>query len=235
MCQDFGIAVSTGYRWLRPWDDAGYAGSSEKGQRTGRPPQLDKGDLALLNSLWHQKTTWTTAEVRELIQRELGIEYSLAQVIPILRERLGMPFSKPFPRDYRRPPDAAERLKADLHQVVMILKAKQMTKDDIARGCLDETSPPNRANTVRVWRFEASPVVEKNTPHFKSNTIGFYAIRGASVQAFLANAKEEAMVDFLQQIKAAKATAKAIVIILDHYSSHLAATVKESAQERGIY
>ena len=22
-CQDFGIAVSTGYRWLRPWNDAG--------------------------------------------------------------------------------------------------------------------------------------------------------------------------------------------------------------------
>jgi len=235
VCQDFGIAVSTGYLWLRTWNDAGYAGISEKGQRTGRPPQLDEWDLVFLNYLLHQKTTWTTAEVRELIQREFGIEYSPAQVIRILRERLGMHFSKPFPRDYRRPPDAAERLKADLHQVFMILKEKQITKDDIALGFLDETSPQNRANTVRVWSFEASPVVDKNTTHFKSNTIGFYAIQGVSVQAFLVDSKEDAIVDFLKQIKVANAAAKAIVIILDNYSSHLAAKVKEIAQELGIY
>lgn len=235
VCQDFGIAVSTGYLWLRTWNDAGYAGMSEQGQRTGRPPQLDKWDLVFLNYLLHQKITWTTVEVRELIQREFGIEYSPAQVIRILRERLGMHFSKPFPRDYRRPPDAEERLKAALHQVFMILKEKHMTKDDIAVGFLDETSPQNRANTVRVWSFEARPMVDKNTTHFKSNTIGFYAIQGGSVQAFLANSKEDAMVDFLQQIKVANSAAKAIVIILDNYSSHLAATVKERAQELGIY
>ena len=235
VCQDFGIAVSTGYLWLRTWNDAGYAGISEKGQRTGRPPQLDEWDLVFLNYLLHQKTTWTTAEVRELIQREFSIEYSSAQVIRILRERLGMHFSKPFPRDYRRPPDAAERLKADLHQVFMMLKEKRITKDDIALGFLDEARPQNRANTVRVWSFEARPVVDKNTTHFKSNTIGFYAIQGVSVQAFLANSKEDAIVDFLKQIKVANSAAKAIVIILDNYSSHLAAKVKERAQELGIY
>src|SRR5512135_3261820 len=114
-----------------------------------------------------------------------------------------MHFSKPFPRDYRRPPDAAERLKADLHQVFMLLKEKRMTKDDIALGFLDEASPQNRANTGRVWSFEARPVVDKNTTHCKSNTIGFYASQGDSVQAFLANSKDDAMVDFLQQIKVA--------------------------------
>ena len=235
VCQDFGIAVSTGYLWLRTWNDVGYAGISEKGQRTGRPPQLDGWDLAFLHYLLHQKTTWTTAEARDLIQRELGIEYSPAQVIRILRERLGMHFSKPFARDYRRPPDAEARLKADLHHIFMILKEKQMTKDDIVLGFLDEASPQNRANTVRVWSFETSPVVDKNTTHFKSNTIGFYAIQGVSVQAFLANSKEDAIVDFLKQIRAANAVAKAIVIILDNYSSHLAAKVKEIAQELGIY
>src|SRR5512135_3845434 len=181
------------------------------------------------------KTTWTTAEVREHIQREFGIEYSSAQVIRILRERLGMHFSKPFPRDYRRPPDAEERLKAALHQVFLMLKEKHRTKDDIALGFLDETSPQNRANTVRVWSFEARPVVDKNTTHFKSNTIGFYAIQGDSVQAFLANSKEDAMVDFLQQIKVANSTAKAIVIVLDNYSSHWADKVIEAAQGLGIY
>src|SRR5512135_1542446 len=233
--QDFGIAMSTGYLWLRTWNDAGYAGISEKGQRTGRPPQLDGWDLAFLNSLLHQKTTSTTAEVRGLIQRELGIEYSPNQVIRILRQRVGMHFNKPFPRDYRRPPDAEERLKASLHQAFMLLKAKGIYKDDLALGFLDETSPQNRANTVRVWSFEKSLVLDKNTLHFKSNTIGFYAIQGVSVQNFLPNSKEESIIGFLQQVRAANATAKAIVIILDNYSSHLAATVKETAQALDIY
>jgi transposase len=235
VCQDFGIAVSTGYLWVRTWNDTGYGGISEKGQRTGRPPQLDEWDLVFLNYLLHQQATWTTIEVKELIQKEFGIEYSSAQVIRILRERLEMHFSKPFPRDYRRPPDAEERLKASLHQVFNSLKEKEISKDDIALGFLDEASPQNRANTVRVWSFEASPVVDKNTTHFKSNTIGFYAIQGVSVQAFLANSKEDAIADFLKQIKAANSSAKAIVIILDNYSSHLAAKVKEIAQELGIY
>jgi transposase len=234
-CQDFGIAVSTGYLWLRTWNDVGYAGIGTHGQRTGRPPHLDDWDLIFLSYLLHRQTTWTTAEVRELIRRECGLEYSSAQVVRILRERLGMHFSKPFPRDYRRPADAEERLKASLHQVFMTLKEKGIGKDDIALGFLDEASPQNRANTVRVWSFESRPVFNKNTTHFKSNTVGFYAIQGVSVQAFLVNSKEAAIIDFLQQVKVANATAKAIVIVLDQYSSHCAAKVKEIAQELGIY
>lgn len=234
-CQDFGIAVSTGYLWLRLWNDAGYTGISTQGQRTGRPPQLDQWDLIFLSYRLHQQATWTTAEVKELIWQEFGIKYSSAQVIRILRERLDMHFSKPFPRDYRRPPDAEERLKTSLHQTFIVLKEKGIYKDDLALGFLDETSPQNRPNTVRVWSFESSPVLDKNTLHFKSNTIGFYAIQGVSVQNFLPNSKEESIIDFLKQVRAANASVKAIVIILDNYSSHLAVKVKETAQALDIY
>ena len=44
-CQDFGLAVSTGYLWLRIWNSTGYIGISASGQRTGRPPQRDDWDL----------------------------------------------------------------------------------------------------------------------------------------------------------------------------------------------
>jgi len=234
-CHDFGIAVSTGYLWLRIWNDAGYAGISDTGQRTGRPPRLDEWDLEFLTYLLKQQATWTTAEVRELIRREFRVEYSPDQVIRILRNRLEMHFSKPFPRDYRRPPDAEKQLKGKLHQVLTTLQEQQIGKDDIVLGFLDETSPQNRANTVRLWSFEKSPVVDKNTTHFKSNTIGFYAIQGVSVQTFLANSKEDAIVDFLNQVKTANATAKAIVVVLDNYRSHWAAKVTEVAQKLGIY
>ena len=94
VCQTFGIATSTGYLWLRTWNTAGYAGISDTGQRTGRPPRLDEWDLAFLRYLLQRQTTWTTAEVRELIEQEFGIEYSPAQVARLLRKRLDMPFSK---------------------------------------------------------------------------------------------------------------------------------------------
>jgi hypothetical protein len=99
--------------------------------------------------------------------------------------------------------------------VVTTLPEQGIGKDDIALGCLEEASPQNRANTVRVWSFEKSPVVEKNSTPVKRNTSGFYALQGVSVQAFLADSKEDAIVDFLHQVKAANATAKAIVIVLD--------------------
>ena len=235
VCQDFGIAVSTGYLWLGTWNEAGYAGISEQGQRTGRPPPLDEGELVFLNYRLHQQATGTTTEVKELMQKEVGIEYASTPVMRSLRARLDRQVSKPFPGDYRRPLDAEERLTASLHAVFMTLQEQGMGKDDSALGFLDEASPQNRASTVRVWRVEASPVRDNNTTHFKSHTIGFDAIQGASGQAFLANSKEDASVDVLHQVKAAHATARAMVMVLDNYSSHWATRVKEIAQELGIY
>jgi transposase len=208
---------------------------SDPGQRTGRPPRLAEWDLVFLTYRLQQQATWTTVEVRELIQREVGIESAPDQVVRLWRERMGMPFGQPFPRDYRRPPDAEDRLKASLHQVVMTLPEKEIGKDDIALGCLDEASPQHRANPVRVWRVEASPVVDKNPTPVKSHTIGCDAIQGVRVQAFLANSKEDASVDFLNPVNAAKATANAIVIVLDKDRSHWAGKVTETAQELGIY
>lgn len=235
VCQDFGIAISTGYLWLRTWNNTGYTGISDTGQRTGRPPGLDDSELMFLTYLLHRQATWTTAEVKELIQRYFDIEYSPNQVIRILRDRVGMYFNKPFPHDYRRPADAEDRLKASLHQVFKTLKERGITKQNIAIGLLDEASPQNRANTVRLWSFEHSPVVEKNTTHFQTNTIGFYAIQGVSVQHFMVDSKTEAVVAFLRQVKAANATVKAIIIVLDNYSTHHADQVKATAQELGIY
>ena len=55
------------------------------------------------------------------------------------------------------------------------------------------------------------------------------------MQNFLTDSKEESIIDFLKKVKVANATVKAIVIILDNYSSHHAVKVKETAQELDIY
>jgi putative transposase len=57
-----------------------------------------------------KRDNWTTKEIRNLICQRFEVEYSLKQVRIILRNR-GLKFRKPYPKDYRRPPDAEEQLK----------------------------------------------------------------------------------------------------------------------------
>ncbi len=131
----------------------------------------------------------------------------------------------PWQPDYIGADDWVRPLRKDLKQAFEALGAEGCRQEDIAIGFLDESSPQNRANTVRVWSFEKSPKVIKNTTHFKSNTIGFYAIVGNSVRSFLNDSKKESIVGFLQEIRAANPSFKAIVIVLDNYSSHISAAV----------
>jgi len=52
-----------------------------------------------------------TLEVRELVERTWGLTLSVSQVARILKGKLGMHFSKFYPRDSRRSEDAEERLR----------------------------------------------------------------------------------------------------------------------------
>jgi putative transposase len=54
--------------------------------------------------------SFTTEEVRELIQTKFDVEYTSKQVRIILR-KMGLNYAKPFQHDYRRPADAEEQLK----------------------------------------------------------------------------------------------------------------------------
>jgi len=173
LCETFGMATSTGYGWLRRWNRQGDAGSREEGRRTGCPPKLDEGDIACLRTVLQERPPWTTAEMRESIEQELGVRYSPDQGGRILRTRLKLPLGQPFPPDYRRPADAEQRVRADRQQAFEALSAQGCQQKDIALGFLDESSPRNRAHTVRVWSFEKHPQAVKNTTHFKSDTLGF--------------------------------------------------------------
>lgn len=236
LCQAFGVATPTGYWWIRNWNQRGYEGLQESGGgNAGRTPLLDDFDILHLASLLKEKACWTTQGIRDLIKANFGIEYSRFQLARILRKRLKMHFGKPFPRDYRRPANAEEILAENLNEVFKALKIKGLKEEDIALGFVDETSPQNRANTVRMWSFQGSPAMVKNTDHFKSNTIGFYAIKGNSRQAFLDNSRKESIQGFLEQIKQANLDYKAIVVIWDNYTSHQSAKVKEAAGSLGIY
>jgi transposase len=177
---------------------------------------------------------WTTQEARRLMRDELGVSLSEAQVRRVLRGKLRMRFSKPYPLDYRRPPEAEEILAGNLDTIISLLKEKGLREEEIAIGFLDETSPQLTANTVRVWSFGKVRIL-KNTAKVRANTIGFYAIKGESVHDFLEDSKAESIAKFLGKVKEANSGYKAVISIMDNFKSHTSSLVRGRAKELGIY
>jgi len=233
-CEITGTPLRTAYAWIERWNKEGYEGIRDKPKGGGRPPKLQGEDLKKLEGYLREKPCWTTEEVRELIKEKFEVEISLHQVRRILKEKLKMNFSKPYPLDYRRSPEAEEILAGNLEVVINLLKEKGITEEEIAIGFLDEASPQLTANTVRVWSF-GKPKIFKNTAKMKANTIGFYAIRGESVHDFLENSKGESIAKFLRKVRERNSGYQAIILIADNFKSHIDSKVKEVARELGIY
>lgn len=76
-----GLNLSTGYVWIRKWNAEGYEGLKDKETRTGRPPKLDKDDLANLKEILRTKDYWTTKEVQKVIKDQFDVDLSIFQVI----------------------------------------------------------------------------------------------------------------------------------------------------------
>jgi len=233
-CECCGIVESTGYSWIREWNREGYKGIKSKEGERGRPSKLSKEGLEKLKEILKEKPYWTTKEVRILIKEKFGIEYSEDQVTRILRDKLRMRFSKPYPIDYRKPENAEALLENQIQLTFSLLKEKGIKEEDIAIGFIDETSPQNTANTVRVWSFDKARII-KNTTKFKTNTIGFYAIKGESVKAFLDNSKASSIAKFLEKIRETNKRYKAIVAVIDNFPAHKSKLVKQKAAELDIY
>ena len=104
-----GVTKMVGYIWQERWNQDGYEGLIPK-YGGGRPSKLSDEQKGELKEILKERDDWTTKEVLVLIQKKFGVEYSLKQIYIILRE-FGMKFGKPYPQDYRRPPDAEEQLK----------------------------------------------------------------------------------------------------------------------------
>ena len=158
-----GIDITTGYKWIRTWNDLGYEGLLPSPNRGGRPPKLTDEDLEDLRYILESKGYWTTKEVTVLIKEVFMKELSEDQVRRILRDKLGMRLSKPYSQDYRRPENAGEILKDRVEATLSELETKGYKREEIAIGFIDGSSTKNTANTVRVWSFDdAKPHIKKH-------------------------------------------------------------------------
>ncbi len=97
---------------------------------------------------------------------------------------------------------------------------------------MDQSSPQTTSNTVRLWSF-SKPTITKDTKKYKSNTFGFYTIKGNSVIDFPDNSKKEDVIAFLDKIRLNNPKG-GILIILDNFKSHHAKNVIKKAVELGI-
>jgi transposase len=233
-CQLCGIHTSTGYVWVRRWNKDGYEGLKESPNQGGRPAILSETDLKRLEEILREKDYWTTKEVRKAIWEKFSADLSDDTIVRLLRHEFGMRFSKPYSIDYRRPVDAEAVLENQLHLVFMLLKERGIREDETSIGFVDETRPQNTPNTVRVWSFNKLRI-KKNTSRFKTNTIGFYAIKGTSVQEFLDDSKGKSIAKFFEHVKEANKDSKAIVAVIDNFASHKSSIVRETIEKLDIY
>ena len=236
ICAITEVPEPTVYVWVRAWREHGYAGichPTETGGEPGRPPSLDEADLARFRTLLEDRPFWEMPEISALLATHFNVTLSPSQITRILREKLGMHFGKPYPHDIKRPADAEAQLEARLTAAYGRLRAQGLSDEQIAIGFLDESSPQLRANTTRVWHF-GHGTIAKNSARLKANAIGFYAIVGHSVQDFLPRSTQTAIAEFLTAIRAANTDYRAIIVVLDNFSSHHAAAVIQAAKEHAI-
>ena len=103
-----GTTKNNAYIWQERWNESGYEGLIPR-FAGGKPSKLtEEQKMDLKDQL--ANGSFTTEEVRELIQTKFDVEYTSKQVRIILR-KMGLNYAKPFQHDYRRPADAEEQLK----------------------------------------------------------------------------------------------------------------------------
>ena len=104
-----GITKMVGYEWQNRWNKEEYAGLIPR-YAGGRPSKLTDDQKGDLKAFLKERDDWTTGEIKRLIKERYNVEYTLKQIRVILR-KFGMKCGKPYPKDYRRPDNAAEILK----------------------------------------------------------------------------------------------------------------------------
>jgi putative transposase len=105
------VSKNTGYLWQERWNNEGYEGLIPK-FAGGRPSKLTHSQKERLKEILEKGNNWTTKDVKLLISKKFGVDYSEKQIRIILR-KFGMNYAKPYAFDHRKPKDATDILKKD--------------------------------------------------------------------------------------------------------------------------
>jgi putative transposase len=107
--KNVGISHSTGYEWLKRWNNESLEGLIPK-YAGGRPPELSKEDLEKLDKILLKTPNLTNDIVYDIIEYEFNVKYSNRNISRILR-KLDYTYTKPYMIYKKMPEDAEEQLK----------------------------------------------------------------------------------------------------------------------------
>jgi len=138
-CSILNIPVTTGYNWLKKWNEEGPDGLDHK-KGAGRPTFLTENQMKQLDEFIENNDSLGTKDVHYFIQKKFGIDYSLKQVRFIIN-KLEYGWIKPYPIFSKSPENAKEMMKED---------ASEIDSDEDIYGFFDESAMQNLPNISRV-------------------------------------------------------------------------------------
>lgn len=104
-----GVNRGTGFRWIKQYNENGLDGLMPK-YGGGRPSFLSDEQLKELKKILSDPNeNYSIHEVQALIKEKYNVEYSYKQVWEIVRKKLALNYSKPFPV-YEYKPENAEKI-----------------------------------------------------------------------------------------------------------------------------
>lgn len=127
-----GRSNATGSRWAKRWNEAGLEGLMPD-FGGGRPPKLDENEQEELIQKLKERDSWTSQEIRQLLQDEFNISYHPAYLSEFLRS-LGLHYAKPRPERPNRPENAAQRLDERVETSLERDRPQNKREDDDAGG-----------------------------------------------------------------------------------------------------
>jgi len=160
-------------------------------------------------------------DARKLAEQLTGQKVSYKKAWWWLREKLKVPYRKPYPKNKKTPPNAKaimeQRLREGINRAVDIAIKKGYPRILLAFG--DETAVQDKPNFSRTLWGTVKPM--SLTGRRKFHVLGAYVIGGKSVMVTSNTCKKEDFISLLRTIRSANPNA-VIVLVVDNARIHIA-------------
>jgi transposase len=228
----YGFHRSVMYRWMKAVAGRGRgmrALASRKG--TGRPKKLSAAQERQVFRWINGKNPlqygfdfglWTRQIVRELVQREFGVDLSLASIGALLA-RLGLTAQKPLQRAYQRDPEAIERWQRETYPAI----ARRAKREKADIYFWDESGFRADAVQGKTWGVKGqTPVVQVPGQRQTISAASAVSAKGAFWFATDKGALSgELFVELLKKLMDRRK--KPLHLVIDGLPAHKKAVVKE--------
>jgi transposase len=230
----FGCGRSTVYGWLANYDAGGLAALTVR-KPPGATPKLNEKQISRLRQwivgrdprqLQFDYALWTREIIRDLIEREFGITYTL-QGLGKLLSRLGLSPQRPLVRAYEQDPERVRRWKEQEYPAIR----SEAARAGAAIFFADEAGVRTDYHSGTTWGEVGRTPIVKGTGNRKSvNMVSAVSPRGKLYFKFLdGNTNAATFTGFLEDML--HDISGIIFLIVDGHSAHTAAATRKFAEK----